>query len=200
MRGEYKEGAGALLAWRSILRELAVVGRRDDRYGGAGFGNLSARLNPPSSRRGHRRFLITGSQTGGVPNMTLEQFCVVESYDHLRNFVCSKGEVAPSSESLTHGAIYDMNPAIRFVFHGHSPEIWREAGRLRLPTTDASIPYGTSAMAHAVEQLYRTSSLAERGVLAMAGHEDGILSFGRSAQEAGLAMIRELAKARALSR
>jgi ribulose-5-phosphate 4-epimerase/fuculose-1-phosphate aldolase len=121
--------------------------------------------------------------------------CVVEDYDLRTNRVRSSGLRNPSSESLTHAAIYDLSPAIRFVFHVHSPHIWANAGALRLPETREDVEYGTQAMAHAVQDLYRRSSLSERRVLAMRGHEDGIIAFGQTARDAGLAIIGALAAA-----
>jgi len=103
--------------------------------------------------------------------------------------------VLPSSESMTHGAVYDLGPHIRFVFHGHSPVLWRRAEALRLPVTGSRISYGTPEMAREVERLYRTSTLPELQILAMGGHEDGIVVFGRTAEEAGQVLLRHLARA-----
>jgi ribulose-5-phosphate 4-epimerase/fuculose-1-phosphate aldolase len=124
--------------------------------------------------------------------------CAVEEYDLRENRVRSAGSVLPSSESLTHGAIYDLSTAIRFVFHVHSPAIWTRARELRLPQTSADIAYGTQAMAVEVQDLYRSTNLAERRVLSMRGHEDGVVAFGHTAREAGLAIMAELAAAYAL--
>ncbi len=57
------------------------------------------------------------------------------------------------------------------------------------------MPYGTQAMARAVERLYATTALAETRMLAMGGHEDGIICFGRNADEAGEVLLRYLARA-----
>jgi ribulose-5-phosphate 4-epimerase/fuculose-1-phosphate aldolase len=197
---ELREGPhGALArelgAWRRILAQSQLVGQDPNRYEGAGFGNLSGRLSPPSLPRGRRRFLISGTQTGGRECHGLEWLCAVESYDLRGNSVRSQGPVLPSSESMTHAAIYDLSPAIRFVFHVHCPQIWKQADRLRLPQTSDSVPYGTQQMAEAVQRLYRDSSLSERRVLAMRGHEDGVIAFGHRAEDAGLAIIAELAAA-----
>ena len=186
-------------AWRSIFTMTALVGQDSQRYGGAGFGNLSGRLNPPSLARGLRRFLITGTQTGDESVLSLAHFCVVNSYQLRANQVHSYGPVLPSSEALTHAAIYDLSPAIRFVFHVHSPTIWRHAKALRIPRSSDCVAYGTTDMAYEVQRLYRTTSLSERRVLAMGGHEDGIVAFGHSAQEAGSAVITALAAATALA-
>ncbi len=145
--------------------------------------------------RGQRRFLVTGTQTGGRRDLTLADFCLVERYDLTRNRVASRGRVTPSSESLTHGAIYDMAPAIRVVLHGHAPEIWRGARALGVPVTHAAARNGTPAMALEVQRLYRESTLSATGILAMGGHEDGVIAFGRSAAEAGEILVRHLARA-----
>jgi ribulose-5-phosphate 4-epimerase/fuculose-1-phosphate aldolase len=184
-----------LVAWREILQRTQLVGQDPARYGGAGYGNVSARVGPPGSGAGRRAFLVTGTQTGGKLRIGLGDFCVIEAYDSGRNWVRSRGPLLPSSESMTHGALFDLSPHIRFVLHAHSPTLWRRARTLRLPTTDPAIGYGTPAMARAVQALYRTTALSERKVLAMGGHEDGIIAFGHTAHEAGQALITELARA-----
>lgn len=185
----------ALIAWREILAKTQLVGQDPRLYGGAGYGNVSGRVGPPGNALGARSMLITGTQTGGLAQLGLDHFCVVERYDYRRNWVRSAGLVEPSSETMTHGAIYDLSPHIRFVFHGHGAVIWRRARALRIPTTDPAVPYGTPAMAAEVQRLYRTSALPETRILAMGGHEDGIIVFGRTAAEAGQVLIAYLARA-----
>jgi len=193
------ETVRVLAAWREVLARLGLIGRHPSRYAGAGYGNVSARLGPFGDvPRGRRRFLVTGTQTGGRRQVTLADFCVVEEYDLARNRVRSAGSVPPSSESLTHGALYDIAPAARVVLHGHAPEIWRHARALGLPVTHADALNGTPAMAREVQRLYRETQLAETGMLVMGGHEDGVLTFGRSAGEAGETLVRYLARACAL--
>jgi ribulose-5-phosphate 4-epimerase/fuculose-1-phosphate aldolase len=193
--GQFGGVAKELAAWRDLFQKIGVLGQEPGRYEGAGFGNLSGRLNPPSLPKGRRRFLITGSQTSGMQDLSLAQLCAVESYSLRENCVVSRGMVPPSSESLTHGAIYDLSPAIRYVFHLHAPSIWQAAARTRMPTTSPDVGYGTQEMAFEMQRLYASTSLSERRVLAMAGHEDGVIAFGRNADEAGLALMREMAQA-----
>lgn len=171
------------------------MGQDPARYGGAGYGNVSGRVGPPSSSRGRRAFLVTGTQTGGKAALRLEDFCIVERYDYRENRVWSHGDLLPSSESMTHGSIYDLSPHVRFVLHAHTPVIWRRAEALGLPTTDPEVPYGTPEMAEEVQRLYRATALSERKVFAMGGHEDGIVAFGHTPHEAGQALITELARA-----
>lgn len=184
-----------LIAWREILAKTRLVGQQPGLYGGFGYGNVSGRLGPPSKPRRQRRFLITATQTSGKDCMSLADFCAVESWDLEHNRVDSRGPAMPSSESMTHGAIYDLGSHIRFVFHAHSPVIWRRARQLRIPTSGDGVPYGTPEMAREVDRLYRATALAEVGILAMGGHEDGVIVFGRSAEDAGQVLLRYLARA-----
>ncbi len=194
-RRRYRELAYQLIAWRAVLAQTQLIGQDPHRYAGAGYGNVSSRTGAPSSARGRRAMLITGTQTGGLAELGLDDFCVVERYDYRRNWVQSEGPIEPSSETMTHGAIYDLSPHIRYVFHGHSPMIWQRARALSIPCTRPDVAYGTPEMAEEVERLYRSSSLSETNILSMAGHEDGIIAFGHTAEEAGQVLLRYLTRA-----
>lgn len=191
----FGELACKLIAWRALMAHTGMLGQDPARYAGAGFGNVSGRVGAPAAPRRERAFLITGTQTGGLSELELGHFCLVRSCDHRLNRVVSRGAILPSSESLTHGAIYDLSPHIRFVLHGHAPAIWRRAAQLRLPTTDPSVPYGTPQMAAEVVRLYRDTPLSERKILAMGGHEDGVIVFGHTPGEAGQTLLAALASA-----
>ncbi len=192
----FGETVRTLAAWREVLARLGLIGRDPGRYEGYGYGNVSARVGPMGDvGRGQRRFLVTGTQTGGRADVTLADFCLVQRYDIARNQVKSCGLVPPSSESLTHAAIYDIAPAARVVLHGHAPEIWKRARALGLPVSRPEARNGTPAMALEVQRLYRESTLSATGILAMGGHEDGVIAFGGSAGEAGQVLVRHLARA-----
>jgi L-ribulose-5-phosphate 4-epimerase len=184
-----------LIAWREILSKTQLVGQDPSRYGGAGYGNVSGRVGAPAAPRGARPFLITGTQTGGRACLGLDDFCVVKRYDPAKNEVDSVGAILPSSESMTHAAIYDLSPAIRFVLHAHTPTIWRRAEALRVPVTDPGVAYGTPEMAREVVRLFRDTALPARKILSMGGHEDGIIVFGHTLEEAGQVMLTYLARA-----
>jgi ribulose-5-phosphate 4-epimerase/fuculose-1-phosphate aldolase len=195
------DAARAVAAWREILARLAVLGQDPARYAGGDYGNASARLPPFGAvPQGQRRFLVTGSRTARVPRVSLEHFALVERWDVGRNQVVSRGTVAPSSESLTHAALYDAAPSARVVLHGHAPEIWRNARALGVPATREDVPQGTPAMAREVQRVYRETAAGSLGILAMGGHEDGVLAFGRTAGEAGEALVRHLARALEIAR
>jgi hypothetical protein len=191
----YADLACELVAWREIMALTGLVGQEPGRYEGAGYGNVSARVGPRGASIGRRAFLITGTQTSGHRCIDLGDFAVVEGYDCRANHVRSHGLVMPSSESMTHAAAYDASPLVRCVLHAHSPVLWRSRSQLRLPETDSAVPYGTPDMALEVSRLYRETVLPERQILAMGGHEDGILVLGRSPEDAGAVLLRWLARA-----
>lgn len=191
--------AHPILSWRDRLVRAGLVGCDPTRYGGAGFGNLSGRLPPFPGSPGWRPFLVTGTQTGGRRFLTLRDLCVVTKYDHSSNSVESLGPVRPSSESMTHGVLYDADPTIRFVFHGHSPAIWERARALGLPTTGPHAGYGTPAMCREVESLLQIPEVARGRLLVMGGHLDGVLAFGETAGEAGQALLDLLSRALCLA-
>jgi ribulose-5-phosphate 4-epimerase/fuculose-1-phosphate aldolase len=186
-------GLDELTAWRRILRQLGLIGQDPARYGGCGFGNISRRLPPYEAPANHRAFVISGSQTGHLEELSSAGFATVREYDAERNRVAATGPVKPSSESLTHGAVYNAGTDIRVIFHVHSPAIWRCAARLELPVTGIQFAYGTPAMAREIGRLIEAAGLMEAGVVAMGGHEDGVIAFGHTADQAGSVLMRALA-------
>jgi ribulose-5-phosphate 4-epimerase/fuculose-1-phosphate aldolase len=174
-----------LQTWRAILYRHRLIGQEPARYGGYGYGNLSHRLPPYAAPSHHRTFVISGSQTGDLAELGPEHYAVVEACYSEENRIVARGPIRPSSESLTHGAVYDLDSAIRCVLHVHSPEIWQQAAGLALPITDAAVPYGSPEMAAEVARLYAETDLQVRGIFSMGGHEDGIVAFGPTAQAAG---------------
>jgi L-ribulose-5-phosphate 4-epimerase len=166
-----------LSTWRDHFKKLGFIGQTPDRYEGLGFGNLSRRLSSDG------RFLIAGTQTGNRDDLGPEHFSIVTASYPEENRLVAEGPVPPSSEAMTHGVIYETSPATRWIFHGHAPEIWRRAPELELPSTDASIPYGTPEMARAVKRLIQSGQLAKRPFFVMGGHEDGVVCFGESPRD-----------------
>jgi hypothetical protein len=177
-------------AWRGLLFRLGLTGQDAERYGGLAYGNVSRRLDS-------RRFLISGTQTGGIERLGAEHYCRVAEFDTDRNLIVAEGPIRPSSEALTHAAVYQAVGSIHYVLHVHSPEIWRQAGRLGLPTTPPGIAYGTPEMAKAVEALLKAPEVR---VIAMGGHRDGLIAAGATVEAAALPLIRLLAAAMASSR
>ena len=186
-----------LCDWRGRLRALEMIGGGDpSRYQGAGFGNLSARCDVLSGALSDvsSGFMITGSQTGHLDDYRLADFALVQRCDVRRGVVESVGLVNPSSESLTHAALYQLGAQVRWVFHVHCPHLWRSRARLQLPSTPRDVPYGTVEMAHAVSSLYHQARRPEALLFAMDGHEDGLISFGASADQVGQLILKARAR------
>ncbi len=183
-------GTNAVLelnSWRSIMYRLGLIGQSMDRYGGLGYGNISLRF--PSTADS---FIISGTQTGEIEFLTAKQYCLVTSADITQNIINSSGPCKPSSEALTHACIYQQSSQARAIIHSHCPEIWRQTEALNLAHTSADIAYGTTEMACAVAQLISSNQLKSSSIFSMLGHEDGIVSFGKTVAEAAWLMIKHL--------
>ena len=177
-----------LTVWRQILHRLGLTGRDSARYHGFAYGNVSLRTGP-------RQFVISGTQTGGKSMLTPVDYCAVLDFDLAKNWVLAEGPIEPSSEALTHGAIYAGNQNIMCALHVHSPTLWHHSKRLGLLETDAAIAYGTPALAQAVGQLVQNRPL---GIISMRGHEDGLIAFADTIAQAGMELVIGLAKAEKL--
>lgn len=177
--------------WRTLLHQMDVIGQDPERYGGLGFGNVSCRMPGQNGNQ----FIVTGTQTGHIHSLPAEQYCVVNQCDVSRNYLSAQGEVKPSSEAITHGAIYQYAPAINVVMHVHCPEIWRCRDALRLPKTSDDVAYGTPELAREIKLLFEAGALDKTQLLVVPGHEDGVISFGETAEHAGHEIIKILASA-----
>lgn len=182
-----------LESWRRILWEHRLIGQDPARYSGYSYGNVSKRIGSPDAPKGRRRFIISGTQTGGRAHLNNTHYAVVTACDTDNNRIVAEGPIEPSSESLTHGILYDLDQDIRFVFHVHSKAIWESATQQGIPTTCPTVPYGTPAMAYEVQRLFSESDLANRRLFTMGGHEDGVISCGHTAEAAGRRLLDALA-------
>lgn len=176
----------------SVRREmfrLKLIGQSAEKYHGLGYGNISQRLHP-----GKQEFLISGSQTGHLAELESLHFALISDSNVSTNSITSYGLVKPSSEALTHAAVYAQNTAIQAVIHVHSPILWHNTLQLHLPHITADIPYGTPAMATAVAELFHSGKLEQCPLFSMLGHEDGIIAFGSSLTAAAAILTTRLAK------
>lgn len=161
-----------LEAARDRLRAAQLVGQDPGRYEGLGFGNLSERLGQSE------RFLITGSQTGHRPVLTVADYAEVLTADPEGNRLEARGQTRPSSEALTHALLYALSPQVGAVVHVHCPRLWGAGETLGLPCTPAEAPYGSPALVRAVRSLWQAGTLQQLPVFVMLGHEDGIVAWG----------------------
>jgi L-ribulose-5-phosphate 4-epimerase len=158
--------AGAEIARFDALAELNACRRKllEQRLmgvdsNGVGFGNLSVRDGVSGN------FYVSGSATGGLPELTPTDCVRVVVYDFARNWLCYEGAAIPSSESLTHAAIYESDSSISAVIHCHDSVLWATFLD-RAPTTSKSVAYGTPEMAYEIMRLFKGSDLRSRKVFA----------------------------------
>ncbi len=167
-------GLQELNACRRKLLQLRLVGVGRN---GIGFGNLSVR------EPGSNRFHITGSGSGGLAYLTPRDCTKVIAYDFAQNWLRSEGAAVPSSESLTHAAVYEAGASASAIIHCHNKRLWE---RLRevVPTTSPNIDYGTPAMAREVMRLFAETNVKETKLFVMGGHAEGVVAFGKNFDEA----------------
>ncbi|MGB0432521.1 MAG: class II aldolase/adducin family protein, partial [Bacteroidia bacterium] len=154
-------------AYRSSLYKMNLIGAYDDIIG---FGNISYLLP-------NRKIVISGTQTGQIETLNETHYTVVENYDIEKNTLTCKGPIKASSEALTHAAVYELSTEINAVIHVHSRALWDKYLH-KMPTTSASVAYGTPQMAFEVKRLYNNGALKQTPVMIMAGHDEGIITFG----------------------
>ena len=182
-----------LNAWRSVLYRLQLIGQNPEQYDGLGYGNISQRLAVDSSA-----FVISGTQTGHLAQLSPKDYALIDSASVEQNQINSSGLTAPSSEALTHAGVYQQDASAQAVIHVHSPEIWRHTRALNLPHTKAEIAYGTIDMAQAVKALLRADQVSQLPLFTMLGHQDGVVAWGATLEQAAAVLIQQLANAIAL--
>ena len=168
---------------RERLFALNLIGVTDD---GIGFGNISQRVDANS-------FVITGTQTGELENLDASHYAFINAYDDKEFYLKSSGMIKPSSETLTHGTIYNLSEEIGAVIHIHSKVIWKfMLNGDYLKTKD--VEYGSTEMIDEVNRIFSFSSLLDNPKFAMTGHEDGVIVFGKDLVEAEKELYRVIAK------
>jgi L-ribulose-5-phosphate 4-epimerase len=173
-----------LNAYRRNLRQLGLIGVDAN---GIGFGNLSVRDGTT------KNFYITGSATGEKSELALTDCARVVAYDFKRNSLRYEGTAIPSSESLTHAAVYESDTKAGSVIHCHDSKLWAVLLN-QAPTTSKAVDYGTPEMAYEVRRLFKVTDVQSRKILVMAGHEGGIVAFGKDLEEAFVVLMRERKK------
>ncbi|MBN2892716.1 MAG: class II aldolase/adducin family protein [Bacteroidales bacterium] len=158
--------------WRKKLYILGFIGMYDN---GIGFGNISIRYK--------NNFLITGSATGGLPELDENHYVVVTDYDLSKNSLTCKGPIKASSESLSHAVVYEYSSDTQVVVHVHNLLLWQKLLD-KVPTTNKNVTYGTPEMADEIIRLFKETDVEQQKIICMAGHEEGIIIFGKNLDEA----------------
>lgn len=172
---DFKFDISNLMHWRDKMHELNLIGNYPDL--GIGFGNISQKFEKGTE------FVISGTQTGDIYPIAEKHFTTVTNYDLAANSVWCRGPLKASSESMTHAAIYEFDESIKAVIHVHHMELWKQLLD-RVPTSKADVPYGTPEMGMEIKRLFDEENLATERIMAMAGHDEGIITFGATLEEA----------------
>lgn len=153
--------------WREKLFLLKLVGEYLPQK--IGYGNISYKVQS--------NFIITGTQTGNKAQLNGLDYVKIVDYDLEKQLIKSIGPVLPSSESLTHAAIYSANSSINCVFHIHNNQIWSKMLLGNYPKTNQATAYGTIFMAKEVKKLIGPNT---QGVIVLEGHEDGVIIYAQN--------------------
>jgi len=169
--------------WRDTLYNLGLIGAY---HNGIGFGNISKRLN-------NHTFIITGSATGGLKTLNENHYVLVNEYNLWQNSLTCTGPIKASSESLSHAVVYECSKETNAVIHIHNFEMWEKLIH-NVPTTREEISYGTTEMANEIKKLFIETNVKAEKIIAMAGHEEGIIAFGKTLDEAGEILLKRMHK------
>jgi len=169
-------GYEQLEALRTRLFTLGLIGEKD----GIGYGNLSMRDDKSKS------FFITATQTGRKHTLSSEYYSYISDYDFSTFKVTSQGTHKPSSEALSHAMIYAIDERVKTVIHIHSLALWKFMKTKNCLFTTAE--YGTAEMVEEIIGLYDNLDPLVNNTFVMRGHEEGIVTFGQSVEEAELAL------------
>ena len=159
---------------RQLLKEKSYVGQYPD---GISYGNISIR------NKNNDEFYITASDTGKIEKTLLVHYVKIISCDLVNNICYYKGTALPSSETLSHFIIYTYCADAKAVIHIHDKALWLKL-KDKVPTTNPNVEYGTIEMVNEIINLLKNTDLKNKKILVMGGHEDGLISFGSSIEEA----------------
>ncbi len=146
--------------WAYLFSELGLA----PVHGNGAYGNQSYRTGASS-------FVITRS--GMIPKKDLEpdNFCQVIDFEEATGTFVYQGMAIPSSECLLHHALYQSEPQINAILHGHSALFNRYADRLSIPVTASFEPYGTPELAESalalMDGITRFFLLKDHGFVAL---------------------------------
>lgn len=170
--------------WRRQLMNIGVIGVDTN---GLGYGNISFRVAETG------QFIISGSQTGHLAQLSPEDLSWVAGFSLEENYIRCSGLRQASSEALTHAVFYQQRPSCRGVMHIHSRTFWQKKQH-EFPISSPSAEYGTPELALSIGKILLNLSPADKGIIILGGHPDGIVVFGSTLALAGAEIIKELAK------
>lgn len=146
-----------------------------------GFGNLSLRKDYSNLvKADFPQFLITGTQTGSLKKLNGSHYTRVVDGSLDKKSIACRGPIMASSESLTHGSLYQARCEINVILHVHHRKLWSALLKGGYPKTNKDTPYGTKEMAEEVAEVIKKEP---SGILVMEGHQDGVVFYGQNLEE-----------------
>ena len=164
----------SLLKWRQKMYELGLIGINSESIG---YGNISARCAEGG-------FYISGTATGRFSVLEEKHFALVNSWSYKQNSLQCTGMINASAESLSHAAIYETLPQTGAVIHVHHKGMWDKYINSK-PATSTEVSYGSPEMALEIQQVIQKIDSHKENFLVMGGHEEGIITWGNTLDEAG---------------
>ncbi len=138
------------------------------KYGDSSFGNMSVRTE--------KGFIIT-SRKSDKSGLGIEDMVEVAAVDHAKKKKFVKGYKKPSSDMLTHEAIYKNFPEVNAIIHAHDELIVEKPEGI--PTTETDYPCGCL---EAAEEALRTLEKSKSNYIVLKNH--GVLALGKDLDEA----------------
>lgn len=160
--------------WRDKMYASDLIGAYSN---GIGYGNISIKATDNS-------FYISGTATGRLETLAEKHYPLVNSWDINDNSLVCTGKINASAESLSHAVIYDSLPQVGAVIHIHHKGMWDKYLN-KILTTSADVLYGTPEMAKEVKEIVLSVKPTQDPILVMGGHEEGIIFWGNTLEEAG---------------
>lgn len=159
---------------RKRLYSLGLIGAYKN---GIGYGNISTR------HKQSRKFLITATQTGELEDLNSKHYSLVKDVNFNTFATSAIGYSKPSSEAITHAAIYALDKDINAVIHVHNEKLWNfMLENDYLATNDT--PYGTPEMVLDIKAMYKKIDALSNNSFVMKGHFEGVVTFGKNLKEA----------------
>jgi L-ribulose-5-phosphate 4-epimerase len=169
----------ALTKWRDIMYESGLIGAYSN---GIGYGNISIRANANS-------FYISGTATGRLPALEETHYPLVNSWSFSKNSLKCTGIINASAESLSHAVIYESLSDVGAVIHIHHKGMWDKYLN-KMATTSPDVLYGTPDMAKEIQKIIMTIKPGHDQILLMGGHEEGIVAWGKTLDDAGETILK----------
>lgn len=171
-------------AIREDLYALRLIGAYDD---GIGFGNISLRVV------NFDKFVITGTQTGHLARLHVEDYSLVEKVDFDTFTTYASGACKPSSEAITHACIYNLDARIKAIIHVHNEKLWRYMLKNDYISTN-DVEYGSLEMTKDIQKIYSSLDVLKYNSFVMKGHFEGVFVFAENLDNAKKRLYKIMAK------